>query len=73
MLGDTETEDFWAEFFRSLRARGLTACGWSEGFRCEGSVAVEVRVDEVTDGLGEGVVNSGGHPPLHTGGVHPSV
>ena len=27
-VGDTETEAFWAEFFRSLRARGLTACGW---------------------------------------------
>ncbi len=22
-VGDTETEDFWSEFFRSLRARGL--------------------------------------------------
>src|SRR5262249_17835385 len=28
-VGDTETEAFWAEFFRSLRARGLAGRGWS--------------------------------------------
>lgn len=27
-VGDTESEPFWTEFFRDLKARGLSGCNW---------------------------------------------
>lgn len=32
-IGPSEAETFWTEFLRSLKARGLGACGWSSATR----------------------------------------
>lgn len=36
-VGDSETEEFWTEFFRSLRERGSPACTWSSATPTAGS------------------------------------